>query len=180
MHFIHPHICWNTRTGTHAGWWFTTLLFSSMLLASSLQHPFVFADRSWQQHLPIHTLSLAPSAHAGTLNCDLLPNLLAQLNSLLCFVFCFFLKKRHGIFLHVNGCYSDVTCSRCARRCAPEPPSTDLWSVSVRIACDELLKRTLLRMVYGGESLQRALLVCLRPHSICGCSDWSIKCVMLR
>lgn len=151
-----------------------------MLLASSLQHPFVFADRSWQQHLSIHTFSLAPSAHAGTFNCDLLPNRLALLISLLCLVFFEKKKKRHGIFLHVNGCYSDVACPRCARRCAPELPSTDLWSVLVRIACDELFKRTLLRMVYGGESLRRALLVCLRPDSICGCSDWSIKCVMLR
>lgn len=60
MHFIHPHTRWTSRTWhTHThrckqnGRWFTTSLFSNVLLASSLQHPFVFTDRSWQQHLSI-------------------------------------------------------------------------------------------------------------------------------
>lgn len=62
IHCIHPHTRWNagahdthahthTQRCKHAGRWFTTSLFSNVLLASSLQHPFVFADRSWQQHL---------------------------------------------------------------------------------------------------------------------------------
>lgn len=60
-HFIHPHTHRRTPTcdtyrSKHAGRWFTTTLFSNVLLASSLQHPFVFADRSWQQHLSILAL----------------------------------------------------------------------------------------------------------------------------
>lgn len=46
-----------TGTNTHAKQWFTTSLFSNVLLASSLQHPFVTTDRSWQQHLSILPLS---------------------------------------------------------------------------------------------------------------------------
>lgn len=68
--FIHPRSHWSTQTGTyktHTGLlththtysyrWFTTSLFSNVLLASSLQHPFVTVDRSWQQHLSILPLS---------------------------------------------------------------------------------------------------------------------------
>lgn len=46
-----------TQVQTHSYRWFTTSLFSNVLLASSLQHPFVTADRSWQQHLSILPLS---------------------------------------------------------------------------------------------------------------------------
>lgn len=52
---IYPH---TRHTHTHSYWWFTTSLFSNVLLASSLQLPFVTADRSWQQHLSILPLSL--------------------------------------------------------------------------------------------------------------------------
>lgn len=95
MHFIHPHICWNTRTGTydthtHAGWWFTTLLFSNVLLAPSLQHPFVFADRSWQQHLSIHTFSLPPSRRYFQLRPPTQPPRPAELT----LVFSVFWKKK--------------------------------------------------------------------------------------
>lgn len=180
MHFIYPHTRWNTRTGAHdthtraqrckhAGQWFTTSLFSNVLLVSSLQHPFVFAGRSWQQHPSILPL---PSLRQPTLNCDLLP----LLNSIL---FLELFEKQGRNIVHVNGCYSDAACSRRARHWAPELSSADLWSVSVRTACDELLRRTQLRMVCGGESLRHALLVCLRPDSICGCFDWRIKRVML-
>lgn len=46
-----------TQVQTHSYRWFTTSLFSNVLLASSLQRPFVTADRSWQQHLSILPLS---------------------------------------------------------------------------------------------------------------------------
>lgn len=46
-----------TGTNTHPKRWFTTSLFSNVLLASSLQHPFVTADRCWQQHPSILPLS---------------------------------------------------------------------------------------------------------------------------
>lgn len=146
-HMTHTHA--HTRC-KHAGQWFTTSLFSNVLLVSSLQHPFVFAGRSWQQHPSILPL---PSRRQPTLNCDLLP----LLNSIL---FLELFEKQGRNIVHVNGCYSDAACSRRDRHWAPEPSSADLWSVSVRTACDELLRRTQLRMVCGGESLRHALLVC--------------------
>lgn len=71
----------DTHRGKHAGRWFTTSLFSNVLLASSLQHPFVFADGSWQQHLSILAFALAPSAHTISFSCDLLPLLNSELQS---------------------------------------------------------------------------------------------------
>lgn len=61
IHF-HPHSLRNTQTLPHhihtqSKQWFTTSLFSNVLLASSLLLPFVTADKPWQQHISILPLS---------------------------------------------------------------------------------------------------------------------------
>lgn len=61
----------SVHTHSQSKQWFTTSLFSNVLLASSLLLPFVTADRPWQQHISILPLS-SLSAHAVFHQPDLL------------------------------------------------------------------------------------------------------------
>lgn len=177
MHFIHPHARWTSRTWhTHThrckqnGRWFTTSLFSNVLLASSLQHPFVFTDRSWQQHLS--TLPL-PSLQQPTPLLSTATSPTSPPNSL------FFwgggaFKEQGWNIAHVSGCC--IEAAHRDRDWAPEPSAADLCSVSVRTACEELLRRTQLRMVCVVEN-GLDVLCCGVWEQIS--HDQSIKWVML-
>lgn len=167
MHFIHPRARWTSRTWhTHThrckqnGRWFTTSLFSNVLLASSLQHPFVFTDRSWQQHLStLPLLSLQqPTPLLSTATSPTSPP-----NSLSFFWGGAF-KEQGWNIAHVSGCCIEAAPSR-PRLGSGAVSRWSVLSVSQDSVWRIVKKDSAQDGVCGGEWLRRALLRCLRADS---------------
>lgn len=187
--FIHPRSHWGvhrqahikyTQVQTHSYRWVTTSLFSNVLLVSSLQHPFVTAGRSWQQHLSILPLSSLCQPTLGFPSTQTTsPHVLG-----LCLSLSLWASEEQEEVRTVHKWLSYwcramssgdawlpclcVPSQRGALGLRSQQLASHPWSVLWRRACDALVSRTQLRLASAGELLRNGVLVCVTCcHGLC-------------